>query len=488
MENIEIKKDYKKLLEKILKYDNYEKIKAIVELGICSYDTMKKYKIENEEEKINLTEKIELERNIEKLNKEIRETKNNYEEKIYLLNKENRKKNEEEISEKKEEYEKKILELEEKNKKNIEEYLKKILELEEKKEKKSEEKIKILKEEKNMEIEYIKKLLKEEKEKKEEEIENQKKFIEEKKEEEIKKLKKENERYKNKYEKMEVNSVLKGKPYEEALEYELKEYFDKNNNIYNIECCSTKKGKGDFIITNMYSGIRIMLEAKNMNKVSSTIKDQQPKFYNDVLDKNNKYDGGIIISTGIIEGKKNYNFEVYDKKVVSFIEKYTLNNPEKIIFILEMLHQKIQELKINKIITEKKVFDDNIENYKICVENMKKIKIAYESQLKTLEILKRNILNDFSIDVDEYILDNKNMNNIIKENIENKVKNYIELELENNKKIKKNELKEKTIKHFEEYIELYKKDKKNGITKRMISNILNKVFNVNNEVIFIENC
>jgi hypothetical protein len=345
-----------------------------------------------------------------------------------------------------------------------------------------------LKEEKNMEIEYIKKLLKEEKEKKEEEIENQKKFIEEKKEEEIKKLKKENERYKNKYEKMEVNSVLKGKPYEEALEYELKEYFDKNNNIYNIECCSTKKGKGDFIITNMYSGIRIMLEAKNMNKVSSTIKDQQPKFYNDVLDKNNKYDGGIIISTGIIEGKKNYNFEVYDKKVVSFIEKYTLNNPEKIIFILEMLHQKIQELKINKIITEKKVFDDNIENYKICVENMKKIKIAYESQLKTLEILKRNILNDFSIDVDEYILDNKNMNNIIKENIENKVKNYIELELENNKKIKKNELKEKTIKHFEEYIELYKKDKKNGITKRMISNILNKVFNVNNEVIFIENC
>jgi hypothetical protein len=62
MENIEIKKDYKKLLEKILKYDNYEKIKAIVELGICSYDTMKKYKIENEEEKINLTEKIELEK------------------------------------------------------------------------------------------------------------------------------------------------------------------------------------------------------------------------------------------------------------------------------------------------------------------------------------------------------------------------------------------------------------------------------------------
>jgi hypothetical protein len=502
MEKIEINKDYKKLLEKILKYDNYEKIKAIVELGICSYDTMKKYKLENEMDKINLSDKLELERNIEILNKLITETRNNYEEKIYLLNKKNREKNEEEMSKKKDEYEKKILELEEKNKKNIEEYLKKILDLEnknkkdvdeylkkildleERKEKKSEEKLKILKEEKNLELEYIKKLLKEEREKKEEEIENQKKFIEERKDEEIRKLKEENEKYKNKYEKMELNSVLKGKPYEDALEIELKEYFDNNNNIYSIECCSSKKGKGDFIVTNMYSGVRIMLEAKNMNKVSSTIKDQQPKFYNDVLDKNNKYDGGIIISTGMIEGKKNYDFEVYDKKVVSFVERYTLNNPEKIVFIIEMLHQKVQELKINKVITEKKVLDDNVEYYKICVENMKKIKIAYESQMKTIERLRINILNDFSIDIEEYILDNKSMDNTMKENIENKVKKYIELE--RNKGIKKNILKEKTVKEFEEYIELYKKDKKNGITKRMIGNILNRVYKIDNEEIIIE--
>ena len=50
-----------------------------------------------------------------------------------------------------------------------------------------------------------------------------------------------------------------------------------------------------------------------MPNVSSTIKEQQPKFYENVKDKTNKYDGGFIIASGRIETKKNYQMEVLER-------------------------------------------------------------------------------------------------------------------------------------------------------------------------------
>jgi len=292
----------------------------------------------------------------------------------------------------------------------------------------------------------------------------------------INQYKEETQKYRNKYEKIEVNSTLKGKGYEVELEKELKDFFDKNGNVYKIDNCSNTKGKGDFIITNNYSNIRIMLEAKNMDKVKSYDKEQLPKFYNDVRDKTNKYDGAIMIASGTISSKKNYLIEIMDdNKIVSFIEKYTLNQPEKINCMIEIMHNKIKDIQNTSNLSKDKIIEIMIQDYKNLLDALKYTKQSFDIQEKCIKEKRENINNLFQIDVDEYIL-NKNRKNVkLSKSIKDKVEDYILL---NKSKMNKQLLTKNIMKEFSKYIDLYNrtKDKENGIPKGTITRIITKHF------------
>jgi hypothetical protein len=481
---MEIKEEYKKLIEKVLQYDNYDDIRTIIEMGLMSRELIIDYKMKNDTTSIKQHEKLIYEGKINDLEDKIHKIKENYELMIENVNIRLKKEKEDEINQ----YKTKLLEKEE----NVEkinnkllkiknEYFDKLMSITEENREKMikqqemlEEKLQGLKEEKNGEIRYFKEIIDKNEEKYTILLKKELDKIENEKNNEITKLKEENERYREKYERLETNSVLKGKPYEEAVELELIELFEKNNNIFSIKNCSNQKGKGDYVIINNYSGIRIMLELKNMPKVSSTIKDQQPKFYNDIKDKTNNYDGGIMVSFGKIEGKKNYQIETYDdNKVVSFVENYTLNNPDKIYLILEIVHQKIQEIKTQKGLSEKQILDFQVELYKSALENYKKIKSSYENQNNLIIKIKNNILTTFGIDVDEYNLEKKNIEQSLSKTIVEQVEDYVK-NIVGEKHLNETELKKDVFEKYKEYIELYKDDKNNGISKQKIGSIIKK--------------
>lgn len=499
MLKLDINKTYVPLINKILKYDNYEKIKTITNIGITSLDYIENYSKNNNNNYLFQSEIKKYELKINKLEEELEFSRKELfqkEEKSFLelsklkkeiFEKENNHLNE--INEIKKEIEKKYLnELEDINCKNKNlnheinkiknEYYEKLIENQEKLNDNFEKKIKNIKNEKNEEINYFKKLFQENKKENEEKLKNEIEKIKNEKNKIIEELKEENKRFKNKYENLELKSVNRGKPYEDALFEELTDYFELKNNNFTIKRRSGSAGKGDFVITNYYSNIRIMLEAKNMPKVSATIKDQLPKYFNDLHNKTNNYDGGIMICSGKIVSKKNYEIETFDnKKVSSYIEDYNLNNPEKIYFIIENLHKIISYNKNFKGLSEELVLNNQVEIYKSILQNFRKTKQKYDSEKELLELVKNNILNMFKIDVDEYITDINKQNNSLNDDIKKQVDNFIIESLDQNKDLNKNKLKKIIKEKYKEYIDLYKEgDKINGISLNYITTLINKNF------------
>ena len=458
---IKISKIYIPLVERLIKLDNYEKIKAVVEIGMLGLDFIEEYNLNNST----------------KLNPQIRQQISEMNDKITNMV--------EEKANMKQHYLNEMREIEEKYKNKLDKLRDETFEIKKsnidnlKREgdrirKEFFENLKKIEESKNVEISYLKDMIKNNREVFENEKTRELDLLKRESEKMIEELKKENKRFKDKYERLEINSVLKGKPYEDAIEQELKDYFERNNNIYSIENCSNKTGKGDYVITNNYSGIRIMLEAKNMPCVSSTVKEQQPKFYSDLKDKTNNYDGGFIVTMGRVEGKKNYDIEVLDNKVVSFIENYSLNEPEKIYLILEVIHGKIMDLKSQKNLSERQILESQVEIYKRARESYKKVKVSYDSQSELLMKIKDNILEMFKIDVEEYIVDKNKGNKVLSENIVEKIEDFINVERKKNENITKIEITKKIYDEFNDYIELFKTDRKNGVSKQKISKIIKK--------------
>ena len=292
--------------------------------------------------------------------------------------------------------------------------------------------------------------------------------------EKIEKLEKENIHYKEKYEKLELNSVLKGKPYEDAIEEELTEHFEKNSNIYSIKRRSDKKGKGDFVVTHHDTGFRAMVEVKHMPKVSSTIKDQQPKFYNDLRDKTNNYDAGIMISSGKVEGKRSCKIEhLDDGKIATFIQGYNLGYPEIINMVLETVHNIIKN-KNNKDFSKEELLEKFSQQYKGQLESAKKSKSLHDTQVEALQKTKDMILGIFNIDIDEHISDKIIKSSNLTGEIKREVAEYIEYKISEEPDIKRAELKKIVFEKCKEYIEIFKTDKSNGISKTMIDNIIKK--------------
>jgi hypothetical protein len=480
LQSIKINKTYVELIKRFTTIDNYEKMKAVLDIGESGlkvienvHNHSKETDFSNSEEINNyLTEINELKKTHQLLESNNIELQKYHNQDIISLRKELDENYLNQISQSKiiidnlnndmfklkhESFEKLSRTIEERDIKFFNEINK-------------------IKQDKKHEIDYFKELLNKNQEENKFKLDNEIEKMKNETDEIVEKYKQENMRYREKYEQLELKSVKKGIPYEDAIERELNQYLENNNNIYKLERFSTQKGKGDFLVTNNYTNIRIMLEAKNMPSVSSTIKDQLPKFYDNINDTINLYDGGIMIASNNIEKKKNYEIETLpNNKVVCFIENYNLNMTERIYCIIEILHNKIQDLKAEKDISRVQVLDNQVELYKTSKDSYNKIKIACDKQLEMMMSIKENILNLFSLDVETYILSLNNTNKSQKENITETIETYIKTCLHQEPNLKEREIKEKIYIKFKSYIELYDKDKKNGISKRAISNIVKKI-------------
>lgn len=482
LQSIKINKTYIELVKRFINIDNYEKMKTILDIGQSGINIIEKFYNHNKNNDFSTNE------NITKYLTEINELKIKHQQEIdknlFLQSKNNqdlidiRKQLENSYQDKlinnKNTIDKLNLDIFETRKQSLD----KLSSTTEQLNARFLNELTKLNQEKNNEIDYFKQLLNKNQDEYRVKLHIEIEKIKKETNEQIEKYRQENIKYREKYEKLELKSVKKGIPYEDAIENELNNYFENNNNIYKLERFSTQKGKGDFLVTNNYTNIRIMLEAKNMPSVSSTIKDQLPKFYDNVNDTINLYDGAIMIASNNIEKKKNYEFETLpNNKVVCFIENYNLNMTERIYCIIEILHNKIQDLKAEKDISRVQVLDNQVELYKTSKDSYNKIKIACDKQYEMMMNIKENILHLFNIDVETYILSLNNSNKSQKENITETIETYIKYCLQQEPDLKEREIKEKIYKKFNSYIELYDKDKKNGISKRAISNIVKK-FNV----------
>ena len=472
---MEICEEYFTLVERLIKVDNYRDMAMILDIGFSGLEIVKEYSekvefgVENKIEKY----KREIER-LEKQNNEIIIERKKAEEKFYDENISIRKEVERKYMDELDKKSERINDLGEEILRIKNEYIEKIVDISKIAKEEFFSELEKLKIEKNAEIEYFKNTLKESKQEFDERLSKDIITLKEEYERELTVISEENMKYKEKYEKLELKSVKKGVPYEDALFDELNKYFEKFNNIYKITRCSNMAGKGDFIITNNYSKIKIMMEAKNMPSVSATIKDQLPKFYKDVNDDINQYDGAFIVAMGKIESKKNYEMEVLNKnRVVSFVENYTLNMPEKLYLILEIIHQKIQDLRSTKELSPNKILENQVELYKIAKECYKKLKLSLDSQCEILNKIKMDILNIFDIDIEEYLLEKNNNKKDSKEHISKKVEDFVKLEIKKDSKISREKLKKNVNKEFQQYIELYEKER-TGISKTAITNIIKK--------------
>lgn len=474
MQSLKINKAFIPLVTRFTEINNYDKMKTILDIGMSGIEMIERYYKNSKTSQVFNDEMVLLKSQIEeleKMNLEIKKQKNVLEEEKYNEIMNIRKTLEETYGKKIEKLNNDILETKSS-------YMDKLITTNNTLQEKFFKELNVLKDEKNKEVEYFKKIIEENQTRSDENLLKELKKIEDEKNKIIEDLEKENDYFKSKYEKLELKSVKKGRPYEDAIEEELREYFVKHDKTYCLERCSSMKGKGDFVVTNNYSGLRIMLEAKNMPKVSSTIKDQLPKFYDNVNDKINSYDGGMVISIGEIETKKNYDIEILpNNKVVSFIENYTLNTPERIYAMIEMIHKKIKEVQSGKTLSRTQVLNDKVEDYKNVRDSYGKMKIAYEQQVTLMTKMKENILNLFGVDADEYIINMNSTEKSTKENVSDKLSDFIKNKLIENSNMKDNEIKNIIQVEFKEYIDLYEhdNDKVNGLSKRKITNVLKSV-------------
>ena len=134
-----------------------------------------------------------------------------------------------------------------------------------------------------------------------------------------------------------------------------------------------------------------MIEAKNMPCVSSTVPNQQPKFLKNLMDKTNNYDGGIIITKGRVEKKYNYQLDIIQDKVATYIENYEFNDAERIYLILEVLHSKIFDIKNNTELSKEGVLSELVKTYNTANDVCKKMEVCYMKQKNSVNDLKNYI-------------------------------------------------------------------------------------------------
>ena len=197
--------------------------------------------------------------------------------------------------------------------------------------------------------------------------------------------------YKQKYDGIEQNSIHSGAEFENYIYELLSNYLIKNNLPYSLELCSKTNHKGDMILINQESGIRIMVELKSVKNVSN-VPNQLPKFYKDLNKEENNYDGGIMICKGKIVGKTDFMFELSEKnRHCCFITDFKDYVIEKVYYAIKILHKTIQISNQKNIFAECDIKNNYIHEY----NTFKKLLRQQQNSVKSIEQEIKRIENEF---------------------------------------------------------------------------------------------
>ena len=197
----------------------------------------------------------------------------------------------------------------------------------------------------------------------------------------------------------------KGKEYETDIYKNLRSLIEnKYDNAWKVTHVGSKLGqKGDIILEHKLTGIRIMLDPKNHDKVDAS---HRKKFINDMKNVNNKFHGGVMISRGSIDTKRSFDKEVVDNKILWYISYYTLGNEQFLMTQIEVLHQKILGEE-NGAINPKKLRNLYIKNYNDIKYQTNIIERQYKYFKEYLESISKEYTNFFDGDIEVDSLNNK---------------------------------------------------------------------------------
>lgn len=190
----------------------------------------------------------------------------------------------------------------------------------------------------------------------------------------------------------------KGKQYETDIYNNLRELVEKKyDNAWEVTHVGSKLGqKGDIILEHKLTGIRIMLDPKNHDKVDAS---HRKKFIDDMKNVNNKFHGGIMISRGSIDTKRSFDKEVISNKILWYLSYYTLGNEQFLMTQIEVLHQKILGEESGAI-NPKKLRNLYIKNYKDIKNQTNIIERQHKYFKEYLETISKEYTNFFDGDIE----------------------------------------------------------------------------------------
>jgi hypothetical protein len=197
-------------------------------------------------------------------------------------------------------------------------------------------------------------------------------------------------------------SDLRGSDFEKCFFNQLSIVLKKNG-IWSLKKCTHEKGKGDFLLINNFTDYRIMVELKHMKNVSATNENQQPKFIRDLTSEENNYDAGIMIASGDIVGKTNYQTDIIQGKIAYYISNYKMDDIKLFMVSLKFIFDMIKSHKSTEFFDFEDAKREFLKKYKVFYETSSRMKTLYETFEKNRKDLCNYIWETYNIDPDEYM-------------------------------------------------------------------------------------
>jgi len=401
MHTIKLNNVYIPLVNRLLKIDNYDKMKTVLDIGLSGVDMIEKYsQLQNQDLETNLIFQEELKKyrlridEYEKKNEEIKKEKNKIEDEFFNIK--NQGYNEREIVRK---------ELENKFKTEIEFFRNQIKQL-------NEEKIQLIQtfeDIKNNEIEKRTKELVDDKNK----LTNEIKYL--------------NQLYVDR---------KKGTQYENELIPKFEEYNDKylNNKWRILHIGSSCGHKCDFHIKNQDTGEIILIDTKNNESHKPVPKDDIDKFISDVTMIENNAIGGILIANNKICKKRDFDSNIINKKILYYVSNFSFDNIAYIFTLIEMICERTKNIKQG--FDEESRKEEIIEEYNFLVERLNNIKGEDRKIEKKLREIKNKFYRFFNDDIELYVKGIQNLYNKMEEKVSKKDEEIIDFDkLEKGRKI-----------------------------------------------------
>jgi hypothetical protein len=285
---------------------------------------------------------------------------------------------------------------------------------------------------------------------------------------------KEAEAFRDKYETLESSTVMKGEAFESLVEERLTELCARLDNAWTLQNRAREAHKGDFVATNRYTGVRIMLELKHMPQVSATLRDQQPKFVANLLDEANCYDGGVLVASGTIDRKHSFLVEREERKVTGYIERYSVKHPEHIVLMLNIVHDQImRDRDTGSGLRADDVLPVLAERYAALTDAQRRLGALVAQNDREVTQLKLEAKRLCGVDLEEYIRQRKDARAGVAANAEDRIADFARAQLRASHDAAA--ARRACYDHFAADIRAYAADKKKGFSKQKINACVKKV-------------